>query len=182
MSISVLCLFVDMKRLQNEISLISTNLIRNLKIKIISISVLNRYFFENRQLCIESISNRILSVSCIDFSISPILVQGVLSVWQVGSEVGSGLLYWCNSRDVLQIWAVVFCTGSSVPNPVPILGLFSSSPSSNQTSYLRGVQQKPSNQKRNRKIFSLDETSFVFLTVKGSPTIWLIWNVSKLRP
>ncbi len=71
-----------MKRLQNEISRISTNLIRNLKIKIILISVLNWYFFENNQLCIESylidiesISNHILSVSCIDFSISPILAN-----------------------------------------------------------------------------------------------------------
>jgi hypothetical protein len=36
-----------MKQLQNEISQISTDLIRNLKIKIISISVLNQYFFEN---------------------------------------------------------------------------------------------------------------------------------------
>ncbi len=52
----------------------------NLKIKMISISVLNQYFFKKCQLCIESylidielISNHILSVSCIDFSISPIL-------------------------------------------------------------------------------------------------------------
>jgi hypothetical protein len=36
-----------MKWLQNEISQISTNLIQNLKIKIMLISVLNWYFFEN---------------------------------------------------------------------------------------------------------------------------------------
>jgi hypothetical protein len=35
----------------------------------------------------------------------------------------------CNSRDVPQIGAVVFCTGSSVRNPASIIGLFSSSPS-----------------------------------------------------
>ncbi len=75
MSISVLCLFVNMKLLQNETSHICTDLIQNLKIKIISISVLNRYFFENfhiesNLIDIESISNRILSVSCLYFSIS----------------------------------------------------------------------------------------------------------------
>jgi hypothetical protein len=69
-----------MKRLQNEISQISTNLIQNLKIKIISIMVLNRYFFENFHFHIESNcidielkSNQISSVFCIDFSILPIL-------------------------------------------------------------------------------------------------------------
>ena len=45
--ISVLCLFVDKKLLQNETSQISTDLIQNLKIKIISLSVLKQYFFEN---------------------------------------------------------------------------------------------------------------------------------------
>jgi hypothetical protein len=35
-----------MKQLQNEISQISTDLTRNEKIRIISISVLNRYFFK----------------------------------------------------------------------------------------------------------------------------------------
>jgi hypothetical protein len=74
--------FVDMKWLQNEISRISTNLIQNLKIKIISILVFNWYFFEICQLCIESylidielILNHILSVSCINFSISPTLAN-----------------------------------------------------------------------------------------------------------
>jgi hypothetical protein len=57
----------------------------------------------------------------------------------LGWKLGQGLQYWCNSVDVLQIGIVVFCTGSSVSNPVPIIGLFSYSPSSNQTSYLRGV-------------------------------------------
>ncbi len=52
-SISVLCLFVDMKWLQNETSQISTDLIRNLKIKIILILVLNWYFFENFHFHIE---------------------------------------------------------------------------------------------------------------------------------
>jgi len=64
---------------------------------------------------------------------------GRLDLWW-----GLGLLYWCYSGDVLQSGALVFCTGSNVPNPVPIMGLFSSSPSSNQTSFLRRVQQKPS--------------------------------------
>ncbi len=53
-----------------------------------------------------------------------------------------GLLYWCNSRDVQKIGAIVFFTGSSVPNPVPIIGLFPSSPIRNQMSCLRGVQLK----------------------------------------
>ena len=43
-----------MKRLQKEISQIRTNLIQNLKIKIISISVLNQYFFENFHFHVES--------------------------------------------------------------------------------------------------------------------------------
>jgi hypothetical protein len=50
--------FVDMKWLQNEISQISTNLIQNLKIKIISISVSNWYFLR-----IASSVDRILSIS-----------------------------------------------------------------------------------------------------------------------
>jgi THAP domain len=58
-----------MKRLQIEISQISTDLTRNLKIRIISISVLYRYFFEIFHFHIESN----LIVFCIDFSISPIL-------------------------------------------------------------------------------------------------------------
>jgi hypothetical protein len=77
-----------MKQLQNEISQISTDLIQNLKIKIISISILDQHFFENRQLCIklylidiELISNHILSVSCINFSLSPILA------WQLKSFI-----------------------------------------------------------------------------------------------
>ncbi len=52
--ISVSCLFVDMKWLQNETSWINTDLIRNLKIKIISISVLNWYFFKNFHFHIKS--------------------------------------------------------------------------------------------------------------------------------
>jgi hypothetical protein len=59
MSKSVLCLFVKMKRLQNEISRISANLIQNLKIKIISISVLNWYFLS----IASSVSNRYRIVS-----------------------------------------------------------------------------------------------------------------------
>jgi hypothetical protein len=62
-----------------------------------------------------------------------------------------------------------------VPNPAPIIGLFSSLPSSNQTSHLRGVQQKPSNGKRNKTFslkneisFSPDETTFFFPTGKGT--------------
>jgi len=62
-----------MKWLQNKKSKISTDLIRNLKIKIILLSVLNQYFFENCHFHIESISNRILSVSCTDFSILPMI-------------------------------------------------------------------------------------------------------------
>ena len=38
-----------------------------------------------------------------------------------GSEVELGLLYWCNSGDVLKMGAMIFCTGSSVPNPAPII-------------------------------------------------------------
>jgi hypothetical protein len=73
-SISILCLFVNMKQLQNEKSRISTDLIRNLKIKI-SLSVLNRYCFKNSHFhiisyLIISISNGIL-FSCTNFSISP---------------------------------------------------------------------------------------------------------------
>jgi hypothetical protein len=82
--------FVDMKRLQNEISQISTDLTRNLKIRIISILVLYQYFFEIFHFHIESNlidiesyryryrintkSNLIIFciVFCIDFSISPI--------------------------------------------------------------------------------------------------------------
>jgi hypothetical protein len=71
-----------MKRLQNEISRISTDLTQNLKIRIISISVLYQYFFEIFHFHIES--NQIesyryqidtksnLIVFCINFSISPI--------------------------------------------------------------------------------------------------------------
>ena len=54
-------------------------------------------------------------------------MYGVVLVWWVRSKIGSGLLYWCNSEDVLQIGAVAFCTVSSLPNPVPIIGLFTSS-------------------------------------------------------
>ncbi len=56
--------------------------------------------------------------------------QTALQLWVMAtsqggrSEVGSGLLYWCNSRDVLQIGAVVFSTGVSVPKFAPIIGLF----------------------------------------------------------
>ncbi len=72
-SISVLCLFVNMKLLQNHTSWISTDLIQNVKIQIISKSVLNRYFlriFISISNWILLISNHILSVSCLDFSIS----------------------------------------------------------------------------------------------------------------
>jgi len=74
--VSVLCLFVDMKRLQNETSRISTDLIRNLKIKIISISVFYWYFFEIFKFHIESYlidikSKSNLIVFCLNFSISP---------------------------------------------------------------------------------------------------------------
>jgi hypothetical protein len=65
--------------------------------------------------------------------------QDVVLGWQVRSKVGSGLLFWCNSGDVLPIWAVVFSTDNSVLNPSPIVGLLSSLPSSNQTSFLGGV-------------------------------------------
>jgi hypothetical protein len=68
-----------MKRLQNEISQISTDLTQNFKIRIISISVLYRYFFEiflfhfeSNLIDIELIMNQILSFFCINFSISPI--------------------------------------------------------------------------------------------------------------
>ncbi len=71
-SISVLCLFVDMKQLQNKKSQISTDLIQNLKIKIISLSVLNLYFFHNCHFhIVSSILNCTSSFSCTDFSISP---------------------------------------------------------------------------------------------------------------
>ncbi len=61
-------------------------------------------------------------------------------MFMVRSEVGSGLLYWCNARDVLQFRPLYHRTGYSVLNPAPIIGLFSS-PTSNLTSYLRGVEE-----------------------------------------
>jgi hypothetical protein len=57
-----------MKWLQNEISRISTDLTQNLKIRIISISVLYQYFFEIFHFHIKWN----LIIFCIDFSISPI--------------------------------------------------------------------------------------------------------------
>ncbi len=51
-------------------------------------------------------------------------VQCVLSGLQVRSEVRSGLQYWCNSGDVLQVGAVVFCTGSGVPSPEQLKGRY----------------------------------------------------------
>jgi hypothetical protein len=44
-----------------------------------------------------------------------------MSGWGVRSEVGSGLLYWCNSGDVLQIEAVVFCTSDKCAFNLPQL-------------------------------------------------------------
>jgi hypothetical protein len=61
---------------------------------------------------------------------------------------------------------MVFNTGSSVPNPAPIIGIFSSSPSSNQTSYLKGVQGKQIEREILKNIFFLDETFFFFPTGK----------------
>ena len=90
-----------MKQLQNEISRISTDLIQHLKIKIISISVLNQYFFENFNFQIElnliDIES-ILIVFCIDFSISPILVCG--SLRQLKTVV---FMYWCLICSVLML-------------------------------------------------------------------------------
>jgi hypothetical protein len=63
--------------------------------------------------------------------------------WKVKSEVGSELLYWQYQR-CTPIWAMVFCTGNSVLNPVPIIGFFSSLSSSNSISYQRRVEQSPS--------------------------------------
>ncbi len=60
----------------------------------------------------------------------------ILSGWYVRSEVGSGLLYWCNSADVPQIGAVVFAPLFCAPKPAPIKVL----PSSNKMSYIWGVQ------------------------------------------
>ncbi len=102
------------------------------------------------------------------YSDSPVIMwvmgNGMLSGWLVGSDVGLGLLYWCNSGDVPRIGAVVFWTSSNGPNPAPIIGLFSSSMSSNQMSYLRGVQQKPSKWKRNIRKY------FLFITI-GNRTL-----------
>jgi hypothetical protein len=39
------------------------------------------------------------------------------------SEVGSGLLFWCNSRNVLQFGPWYYCTGNSVLNPEPTMRL-----------------------------------------------------------
>jgi hypothetical protein len=50
-----------MKRLQNKIPQISTNLIQNLKIKILSKLALKSAFFENHQLCIEAYRYQIIS-------------------------------------------------------------------------------------------------------------------------
>ncbi len=51
-------------------------------------------------------------------------------------------------------------------------GLFSSSPSCSQTSYPRGVQQRPSDWKKHQNdFFSLNETSFFNSTKKGTPII-----------
>jgi hypothetical protein len=50
-------------------------------------------------------------------------VLGLLyGVVKVRSEVGLGLLHWCNSGEVMQIGAVVFCIGSSVRNPASFIG------------------------------------------------------------
>ncbi len=54
-------------------------------------------------------------------------------------EVRSGITILVQFQRCTSVGGVVFCTGRSVPNPVPIIGLFSYSPSSNQTYYLRGV-------------------------------------------
>jgi len=61
-------------------------------------------------------------------------------VWcSVRVEVRSGITILVLFCRCTAVGATAFCTGSSVPNAVPIIGLFSYSPSSNQTSYLRGV-------------------------------------------
>ncbi len=80
--------------------------------------------------------------------------------WWVRSEVGLGLFYWCNSRDVPQIGTMVFCNGNNVINPVPIKELSSTSLSKNQ------AQQVQSNQEK--KIFYLTETSSYFPIGKGT--------------
>jgi len=39
-------------------------------------------------------------------------VYGVVLGWKIRSEVGLGLLFWCNSGDELKIGAMVICTGN----------------------------------------------------------------------
>jgi hypothetical protein len=99
-SISILCLFVNMKRLQNEKFQISTDLIWNLKIKIISLSVLNWYFFENHQLCILSYLIEIESYQIVSywflvliFQSCPCLPVPCLTCWLSGVYTGEKILY-----------------------------------------------------------------------------------------
>jgi hypothetical protein len=47
-----------------------------------------------------------------NFKLFAVTWYGVVLGWLVRSEVELGLLHWCNSGDVMQIGAVVFCTGS----------------------------------------------------------------------
>jgi hypothetical protein len=76
---------------------------------------------------------------------------------------------------VLQIGVLVFCTGSSVPNPVPINVLFSSTSSSNQSSYSREFQQELSPPPKK----SSHETSLYFPPEKASFTC--LQNLAFLR-
>jgi hypothetical protein len=53
-----------------------------------------------------------------------------------------GLIYWCNSGDVPQIGAVVNAVLFNVFKPAPIIGLFSTSPSSNRVFLSQGSPKR----------------------------------------
>jgi hypothetical protein len=114
MCISVLCLFVDKKLLQNETSQISTDLIQNLKIKIISISVLNLYFFENFHFHIESnlidiklISNQILSFFVSNFPSHPSLVRIIMLAYYTREIILLGI--FSQHRDFMNVLNKLKC-------------------------------------------------------------------------
>jgi len=70
------------------------------------------------------------------------------------SVVGLGLLFWCYSRDVLQIGGHGICTIISALKPAPIIGQFSTSPSSNQDLISQGTSTRTIKSREKKNIFS----------------------------
>jgi hypothetical protein len=65
---------------------------------------------------------------------------------------------------------VIFYTGSGVRNPAPIIGLFSSSPNSNNRLPISGELNESHQIKRKKKsYFSFVKTSFFIPTENGTP-------------